>query len=509
MGRLHELARNSSKLDVFNKLVGSGDTIDEPDAMRNTPLHYAARHGNYVIADALLNGGAELELKNKKGQTALYQAVVGQHGDIVQLLLDRGADAKTINGSGYAPVHYAARNGLTGILKKLLVAGADIDALTEEGHNAEYLATENKQEYALSILQTFRSTGSYQGAVDPQSLDEDDAALMMELDQLEIKPEPISAGPVLAQTPVKPKPGMTSPKEEDSPDGFGKVYLGKAPPPHMMNHITGGKRMAYDPSADPVKGGATGGAPSPEKMRHVTAPAQAPISTPAPPVADPVGAPKEEIIYNSVDEVLPSGAKVPPKAEPVYSKVDKKGVPVAVILSVANTAAAGGGVPEMMTENAMPTRRPHVPRPGTQSMGESSGSDPGVPAVVAAGNDTYDNSEANTVVCEEVSVWDNPIAPPEALYAEVDDVVADNLPPVPGAPRFHPQRASLTDMAATAMHAFLLRLALPESCAVLAEEAGIDEPDDFAMFTEDELVTNHGFKVGHVRKILRALANGE
>eukprot|EP00041_Stephanoeca_diplocostata_P028120 m.786708 g.786708 ORF g.786708 m.786708 type:complete len:65 (-) comp23306_c0_seq5:1066-1260(-) len=38
---------------------------------------------------------------------------------------------------------------------------------------------------------------------------------------------------------------------------------------------------------------------------------------------------------------------------------------------------------------------------------------------------------------------------------------------------------------------------------------GIDEPDDFAMFTEDELVTNHGFKVGHVRKILRALANGE
>eukprot|EP00041_Stephanoeca_diplocostata_P028117 m.787098 g.787098 ORF g.787098 m.787098 type:complete len:165 (-) comp23306_c0_seq35:1269-1763(-) len=115
--------------------------------------------------------------------------------------------------------------------------------------------------------------------------------------------------------------------------------------------------------------------------------------------------------------------------------------------------------------------QPHVPRPGTQSMGESSGSDPGVPAVVAAGNDTYDNSEANTVVCEEVSVWDNPIAPPEALYAEVDDVVADNLPPVPGAPRFHPQRASLTDMAATAMHAFLLRLALPESCAVLAEEA--------------------------------------
>eukprot|EP00041_Stephanoeca_diplocostata_P028112 m.786672 g.786672 ORF g.786672 m.786672 type:complete len:100 (-) comp23306_c0_seq2:1724-2023(-) len=54
-----------------------------------------------------------------------------------------------------------------------------------------------------------------------------------------------------------------------------------------------------------------------------------------------------------------------------------------VILSVANTAAAGGGVPEMMTENAMPTRRPHVPRPGTQSMGESSGSDPGIAHYIA------------------------------------------------------------------------------------------------------------------------------
>ena len=31
-----------------------------------------------------------LELVEKKGQTPLYHAVVGQHGDIVQLLLDRG-----------------------------------------------------------------------------------------------------------------------------------------------------------------------------------------------------------------------------------------------------------------------------------------------------------------------------------------------------------------------------------------------------------------------------------
>lgn len=59
---------------------------------------------------------------------------------------------------------------------------------------------------------------------------------------------------------------------------------------------------------------------------------------------------------------------------------------------------------------------------------------------------------------------------------------------------------------ATKMTAFLNTLGLLEKCKDLADKAGIDEPGDFKMFTEDELVSQHMFKVGHVRKIFAALA---
>ena len=55
------------------------------------------------------------------------------------------------------------------------------------------------------------------------------------------------------------------------------------------------------------------------------------------------------------------------------------------------------------------------------------------------------------------------------------------------------------------MSDFLALLGLCSKCEELAANAGIDDPGDFNMFTEDELVTVHKFKVGHVRKIFAAV----
>lgn len=40
---------------------------------------------------------------------------------------------------------------------------------------------------------------------------------------------------------------------------------------------------------------------------------------------------------------------------------------------------------------------------------------------------------------------------------------------------------------------------------MLAEEAGIITPDDFHLFSPEELVSTYAFKVGHVRKIFSKL----
>ena len=78
--------------------------------------------------------------------------------------------------------------------------------------------------------------------------------LMAELEGLEVKPTVISAGPLPGQKKKKAGPRVAD-KSEDREDGFGKVYLGDAPPPHLMKHHTSGRKQVFDPSTAPKSSG--------------------------------------------------------------------------------------------------------------------------------------------------------------------------------------------------------------------------------------------------------------
>lgn len=62
-----------------------------------TPLIYAASNGYVDIVKALIDHGANLELTNNYGCTALYEAAVNGHQETVLLLLDNGANAEVQN----------------------------------------------------------------------------------------------------------------------------------------------------------------------------------------------------------------------------------------------------------------------------------------------------------------------------------------------------------------------------------------------------------------------------
>jgi len=94
----------------------------------------------------------------------------------------------------------------------------------------------------------------------------------------------------------------------------------------------------------------------------------------------------------------------------------------------------------------------------------------------------------------DTSAHDNIISEPE--YATVDETMgspksSSNPPPVP--------------LRVSSAASLLQRLNLFDKCGSLAEEAGIDEDADFLLFSESELVSQHGFKAGHARKILAAV----
>jgi ankyrin repeat protein len=94
-----------------------------------TPLMYAALYGDATSLQQLLDLGADPNLKNDAGATALLWAVDSL--DATRLLLDRGADPNTRSVDGRTPlVLAAARAGATEVVKLLLDRGARLDGQT-------------------------------------------------------------------------------------------------------------------------------------------------------------------------------------------------------------------------------------------------------------------------------------------------------------------------------------------------------------------------------------------
>ncbi|XP_035187027.1 ankyrin repeat and SOCS box protein 1 isoform X2 [Oxyura jamaicensis] len=92
-----------------------------------TPLRIAATAGHGPCVDFLLRKGAEIDLVDVKGQTALYVAVVNGHLECAKILLEAGADPNGSRHHRSTPVYHAARVGRADILRELIRYGADVD----------------------------------------------------------------------------------------------------------------------------------------------------------------------------------------------------------------------------------------------------------------------------------------------------------------------------------------------------------------------------------------------
>ncbi|XP_030341427.1 ankyrin repeat and SOCS box protein 1 isoform X1 [Strigops habroptila] len=92
-----------------------------------TPLRIAATAGHGPCVDFLLRKGAEIDLVDVKGQTALYVAVVNGHLECAKILLEAGADPNGSRHHRSTPVYHAARVGRADILQELIRYGADVD----------------------------------------------------------------------------------------------------------------------------------------------------------------------------------------------------------------------------------------------------------------------------------------------------------------------------------------------------------------------------------------------
>ena len=118
---------------------------DKPDLVLSndndgwTLMHWAVWKDHKDIVELLLVQGADVNAKNRYGQTPLhFTADCGfpkiADREMVELLLTHGADvnAKSLK-FGQTPLQWAVNEGCTEIVKSLLAHGADIHIKTDTG----------------------------------------------------------------------------------------------------------------------------------------------------------------------------------------------------------------------------------------------------------------------------------------------------------------------------------------------------------------------------------------
>jgi len=89
----------------------------------------AVRAGNLVkLCDLLDNHGANLNSRNRIGESLLMMPIKSGRQDIANYLLDRGARVDIASTANVTPLMAAAFNGDLGMVKRLLKRGADVHA---------------------------------------------------------------------------------------------------------------------------------------------------------------------------------------------------------------------------------------------------------------------------------------------------------------------------------------------------------------------------------------------
>ncbi|MGI5071240.1 ankyrin repeat domain-containing protein [Treponema pectinovorum] len=178
-----EYALESPTIEMLKNLVTTKNVLSK-DSAGNTPLHTAIlKDSPFPYIQYLVDTGADVNARNKRGDSVLYLAVIKNQRQTGDLLLSNNADifatntdnnsplrvaltnggevqdwlitSRTLNttdGAGNTPLHYAAEWKLNSAILALIQKGANVNAVNANGESALFSAVKADSPSTINLL---------------------------------------------------------------------------------------------------------------------------------------------------------------------------------------------------------------------------------------------------------------------------------------------------------------------------------------------------------------------
>jgi len=150
-----ECAVRNGNREMVQVLLASKADVNARDRSGQTVLMMIGEDVTSDLVWDLLNAGAKINLRDHDGDTALLEAAAVNNTEALRTLLDAGAKVSLANNNGETSLMKAASEGLVNNIRILIQAGGDVNQRDKRGKSALTYAKENDHPAAVRLLTSF------------------------------------------------------------------------------------------------------------------------------------------------------------------------------------------------------------------------------------------------------------------------------------------------------------------------------------------------------------------
>jgi ankyrin repeat protein len=127
--------RRDPDREMIECLLASGANVNAQDKTGKTALHLAAQRGSTRATAWLVDKGAELNLKDQRGESPLLKTIFANfyHKEIIDILLAKGAEVPVDGESSRRLLHKAAAHGHLALVSRMIDKGVDLNSTNDDG----------------------------------------------------------------------------------------------------------------------------------------------------------------------------------------------------------------------------------------------------------------------------------------------------------------------------------------------------------------------------------------